>query len=73
MVNKFFKDQPVKVLCFNSKTKENEWQDAIVLETIPAYDRPFRVEVRLSSVIELTDYYAAAPECVKPSTKTINS
>ena len=65
MVNKPSKDQAVKVLCYNSKTRENEWQSATVLDTIPADDRPFRVEVRLSSGIELTGYYAAAPECVK--------
>lgn len=72
MVNQFSKDQPVKVLCYNYKTRENEWQNATVLNTIPANDRPFRVELRLSNGIELKDYDAAAPECVKPATKNIN-
>ncbi len=69
MVNNFSKDQAVKVLCYNSKTRENEWQDATVLDTIPADDQPFRVELRLSNGIELSGYYAAAPECIKPATQ----
>lgn len=67
MVNKFVKNQAVKVLCYNSRTRENEWQDATVLDTIPATDRPFRIELRLANGIELKDYDAAAPECVKPA------
>ena len=69
MAIKFSKDQPVKVLCYNSRTRENEWQDATVINTIHATDRPFRVEVRLSNGIELRGYDAAAPECVKPATE----
>lgn len=67
MDNRFSRDQAVNVLCYNFKTKENEWQDAIVLDTIPATDRPFRIELRLSNGIELKGYDAAAPECVKPA------
>jgi hypothetical protein len=73
MTNKIFKDQAVKVLCYNFKTKENEWQDAIVLNTISATDRPYRVELRLSNGIELKGYEAAAPECVKPCNEKITS
>ena len=72
MVKNLSKGQVVKVLCYNSKTRENEWQDAIVLNIIPATDIPFRVELKLSNGIELKDYDAAAPECVKPATQKIN-
>jgi hypothetical protein len=65
MINQYVKGQHVKILCYDYKTRENEWKDALVLNVIPATDRPFRIELALTNGVELKGYDAAAPECVK--------
>jgi hypothetical protein len=58
--------QPVEVLCYCSKEKQNKWEKGMIIKTVPANDRAFRVEVKLHNGFLYTDDKAVAPECLRP-------
>lgn len=60
--------QAVKVLCYNSRTKEKEWLDGTFISYCNANDMDRqRIEVNMSNGWQLTGYNAAHPDCVKPA------
>lgn len=64
--SQYLDGQLVEALCYDSKEKRNKWQKGTVIKTVPANDRPFRIEVRLDNGILYANDNAVSIECLRP-------